>query len=265
MEIESIALSSLEDIVTSAASRELVPRFRHVSHSYKRDGSILTEADLAMQTSIAASLQQLAPEVAFLGEEMSAAEQQALLLSGEPVWCLDPLDGTRNFASGIPYFSVSLALLCDGQVEMAVVYDPLREECFSAKRGAGAWLNRQPLQLPDAAPEISQATAIVDFKRLDKALATRLAIEPPYSSQRSFGSVALDWCWLAAARGQLYLHGRSNLWDYAAGHLVFTEAGGFASSLDGAPVFNWSLEPRSSVGAINAALFEAWTTWLFTE
>ena len=76
----------------------------------------------------------------------------------------------------------------------------------------------------------------IDFKRLDGPLATRLATEIPYASQRSFGSVALDWCWLAAGRCHIYLHGRSHLWDYAAGELILAEAGGYSCTLDGEPV-----------------------------
>lgn len=262
MAIDNIELSALCDIIVTAARAEIVPRFHHVSRAYKRDGSVITEADVAMQQRVAMALKRLAPGVAFLGEEMTAAEQGALLAAKTPIWCLDPLDGTRNFASGIPYFSVSVALLTDGQVDMAVVYDPLRDECFSARRGQGAWLNGERLQLAGIEPDIAQAIAIVDFKRLDPALATRLATAAPYSSQRSFGSVALDWCWLAAGRGELYLHGRSNIWDYAGGHLVFTEAGGLACGLDRAPVFDWSLVPRSCVGAVSAELFADWTQWL---
>ena len=76
----------------------------------------------------------------------TAAEQQRLLASpGAGLWCLDPLDGTGNFAAGIPFFAVSLALICAGAVQAAVVYDPVRDECFSALRGQGAWLNGRPL------------------------------------------------------------------------------------------------------------------------
>ena len=85
---------------------------------------------------------------------------------------------------------------------------------------------------------------------------------PPYQSHRSYGSVALDWCWLAAGRGQVYVHGKQNLWDYAAGSLIFSEAGGFACTLDGEPVFNASLQPRSAVLAINQHLFTLWRQYL---
>ena len=261
MESDSL-LTELQTLVVSAARLELLPRFARVERTRKRDGSVLTEADTAMQAHMAGKLQSLSAETVFLGEEMEAAEQKSLLLSGKPVWCLDPLDGTSNFASGIPYFCVSLALLQSGQVELGLVYDPLRDECFVAQRGAGAWLDGKPLHVVETGLALRQATALIDFKRLDPALATRLVTEIPYASQRSFGSVALDWCWLAAGRSHIYLHGRSNIWDYAAGNLVFSEAGGFSVSLDGQPVFTHALVPRSSVAAVDRALFQDWTHWL---
>ena len=105
---------------------------------------------------------------------------------------------------------------------------------------------------------------LVDFKRLAPELASKLATSPPYKSQRSFGSVALDWCWLAAGRGDVYVHGKQKLWDYAAGGLILSEAGGVAATLQSEPVYNGSLEPRSAVLAINQKLFEKWLHYLQT-
>lgn len=255
-------LKQLQEIIVAAGTEELLPRFARVERAHKADGSVLTEADLAVQERIAGQLQELWPETVFLGEEMAAEEQQALLSSTKPAWCLDPLDGTRNFASGIPYFCISLALLQEGAVSIGLVYDPVRAECFAASRGQGALLNKQPLAVAPTGLELKQTTALIDFKRLDGALATRLATQVPYASQRSFGSVALDWCWLAAGRCHLYLHGRSHLWDYAAGQLILGEAGGYSCTLDGEPVFTRSLTPRSSVAAVDEPLFRAWTDWL---
>jgi len=256
------AVRSVRDILVSAARAELLPRFNRVAHTRKADGSVLTEADIAMQERIADALLAQWPDTVCLGEEMQSAQQQQLIRSPRPVWCLDPLDGTSNFATGIPYFCVSLALFEQGKVQLGMVYDPVRDECFAAQDGQGATLNDAPLQLTDSGHVLSQAIALVDFKRLEPALAQRLASATPYASQRSFGSVALDWCWLAAGRGHLYLHGRSNVWDYAAGQHIFRAAGGHACTLDGEPVFTQSLTPRSSVAAVDAALFGAWAEWL---
>ena len=112
-------LKELQEIIVPAGTEELLPRFARVERALKADGSILTEADLAVQVRVAGQLQERWPETGFLGEEMTADEQQAILSSDQPVWCLDPLDGTRNFAAGIPYFCISLALLQDGAVYSA--------------------------------------------------------------------------------------------------------------------------------------------------
>lgn len=258
----SYDIKKLQDIVIAAGKEELLPRYARVERAHKADGSVLTEADLAVQARIAAELQVRWPKTVFLGEEMTAEEQQVMLSSDKPAWCLDPLDGTRNFASGIPYYCIALALLEEGDVSIGVVYDPVRDECFAAVRGQGAWLNNEPLQVESSGLTLKQTTGLIDFKRLDGPLATRLAVEIPYASQRSFGSVALDWCWIAAGRCHIYLHGRSNLWDYAAGQLILAEAGGFSCTLDGEPVYTRSLIPRSSVAAVDEPLFRAWSEWL---
>lgn len=249
-------------LVTRAAREELSPRFAQVQRHYKPDGSQVTEADLAMQRRLTQELAEAWPEVGLLGEEMPAEEQQAQLVRpGAGLWLLDPLDGTSNFAAGIPFFSVSLALLRDGAVQLGVVYDPSRDECFAAQRGGGAFLNGDPLA-PRAAPPMRGAIALVDLKRLPPGLIARLAQQPPYASQRGFGSVALEWCWIAAGRCHLYLHGRQQLWDYAAASLILSEAGGHACTLEGEPVLRLELRPRTALAALDPGLFADWRAWL---
>ncbi|MEW5754970.1 MAG: inositol monophosphatase [Pseudomonadota bacterium] len=258
-----IDMTLLREIITRAAREELLPRFNQVSRSFKGDGSIVTEADLAIQQRIQQALQREWPEIALLGEEMAPEEQQALLARDDPgLWLLDPLDGTSNFAAGIPYFAVSLALYQHGAIQLGLIYDPVRDECFSAQRGAGAQLNGAPLRnAPDALP-LKQGIALIDFKRLPARLSQALVTTPPYSSQRSFGSGALDWCWVAAGRVHVYLHGAQKLWDFAAGSLILEEAGGRSATLQGEVVFQASLAPRSVVAAPHLQLFDQWRTCL---
>jgi len=255
-------LEKIAKIIVPAAREELLPRFAKVARQHKADGSFLTEADLAVQKRVAKALLEQFPETVFLGEEMTQSEQVKLLGSKQPVWCLDPLDGTSNFAAGIPYFAISLSLLDNGEVALAVVYDPVRDELFTASQQGVASLNEQPLQLSPVDLSLKQSTALIDFKRLAPELAQRLVTEIPYASQRSFGSVALDWCWLAAGRCHVYLHGRSNIWDYSAGNYIFKSAGGFSTTLDGQDIFVNEMTPRSSVAAVDEALFNSWTEWL---
>lgn len=248
-------LQQLEIIVCQLAQREIMPRFNQVGFRLKTDGSLVTEADIAMQKAVVDELQKHWPEYELLGEEMSPQQQQALLDSNSSgLWVLDPLDGTSNFASGIPIFSVSLALIQQGEVKLGLIYDPVRNECFSAIRGQGAWLNQQSIKMEQASIPLKQCIAQVDLKRLPKTLASRLAAEHPFASQRNFGSGALDWCWLAVGRSQLYVHGGQKFWDYAAGQLILKEAGGHAISFDGQDVFKLSLQARSIVAAHSEAL-----------
>lgn len=255
-------LDALTRLVKTTAREELLPRFAETERRFKRDGSIVTEADFAVQGRLTEELRAFAPDYRLLGEEMSEEEQYGLIQVGDPgLWCLDPLDGTSNFASGIPFFTVSLGLLIDRQPVLGIVYDPTRDECFTAEKGKGAWLNGQPLRCRPAGLPLRRSMAVIDFKRLG-GLAGPLASQPPYSSQRNFGSVALEWCWLAANRFHVYLHGRQKLWDYAAGALILAAAGGHAETLEGEPIFSRALQPRSVVASSDPALFAEWKAWL---
>lgn len=256
-------LDTLCTLVRRAAREELLPRFTRVTQQHKADGSILTEADLAIDARLRAALADNWPGIAFLSEEMDTAAQDSLLQSpDQPLWCLDPLDGTSNFAAGIPFFGVSLALLQAGQPQLGVIYDPVRDECFSVRRGHGARLNGAALRTPPIDLELGRCIALIDFKRLTPDLRRRLLESPPYHSQRNFGSCALEWAWLAAGRGHIYLHGGQKLWDFAAGCLLLEEAGGASFTLAGDTVFRPDLPPRSVVASPDPALARQWLDWL---
>ncbi|MBA2491524.1 MAG: inositol monophosphatase [Gammaproteobacteria bacterium] len=255
--------AEVQCLVMRAGDEELLPRFEQVDHHIKADGSVLTEADLAIQQRLRDELEKSWPEIAFLSEEMPSVQQAKLLTDSEqPLWCLDPLDGTSNFATGLPCFGISLALLAHGEPVMGIIYDPTRRECFRADKGAGARLNGRRLSSPPPNPSLARTVGMVDFKRLPAGLARRLISDPPYASQRNFGSSALEWAWVAAGRGHVYLHGGQKLWDFAAGSLILTEAGGFSCTLAGEPVFKSSLESRSVIAASGEALFRSWRDWL---
>jgi len=149
---------------------------------------------------------------------------------------------------------------------LAVVYDPCRDECFAAAAGQGATLNGATLRTTSNA-ETAHCIACVDFKRLARTLAEHLVAGPPYKSQRNLGACVLEWCWLAADRFQLYLHGGQRLWDYAAGSLILREAGGSAVTLDGVPIPDSSGKQYLSgklsvVAASNPTLLEDWRSWI---
>lgn len=260
--------STVAALLREAARTEILPRFGDPSARLKADGTWVTDADLSMQRRVQADLAARWPQIPLLGEEMPAAEQARLMQAeaasptGPGLWVLDPLDGTSNFAAGLPVFGPSLAWVQGGKVRLGVVYDVTRDESFSAATGQGAALNGQKLSVPAISVPLGKTIACIDFKRLAGPLAVALATRPPYSSQRSIGSVALDWCWVAAGRFHLYLHGSQGLWDFAAGSLILSEAGGHASTLTGEAVFNNTLEKRSAVCAGDAQLFDEWRHWI---
>lgn len=256
----------LKQLIIDSADRQVMPLYQQSESSVKPDGSLITDADLALQRRVSTALSQHYPEIPFLGEEMSEEEQEYLLShSTEGFWCLDPLDGTSNFVAGMPCFAVSLAYLRQGKTELGIIYDPVRQECFYAQAGQGAWLNGQRLKIHASETALADGVAMVDFKRLPEQLGCNLVTNPPYRSQRSIGSVALDWCWLAAGRLQLYLHGGQRLWDFAAGRLIFSEAGGYYSLTDemgqGA-AYTQDLRPKIAKAALNRKLFEKWEAWI---
>jgi myo-inositol-1(or 4)-monophosphatase len=256
-------LLRLRDMVRKVAKKELVPRFAQVAREFKADGSLITEADHAAQNRLEAELALAWPDLPLLGEETPPADQQRILQQHRAAfWCLDPLDGTSNFTAGVPLFAVSLARIGADGPELGIVYDPLRDECFAAVAGQGAWCNDQPLHVPELDIPLKRALAAVDMKRLDPGLASRLAARPPYGSQRNFGSTALEWCWLAAGRVHVYIHGGQKLWDYAAGLLILREAGGSAETLDGKPINCDSLVPCPVLAAGNATLLADFRTYL---
>jgi myo-inositol-1(or 4)-monophosphatase len=247
----------LQNTVKTVAKEVLIPRFRAVERQYKNDGSIVTEADHLMQHRLSEALLELYPDSILMGEEMSAAEQNALFNNGKPLWCLDPVDGTSNFAAGMPLFCVSLALICDGKITFGLVYDLTRNECFTAVKGEGAWLDDTPLLFEDSLP-LKKSLALIDLKRLPSFLQTKIMLDWPFASHRSLGSVAIELCWLAAGRAHVYLHGNQQLWDYSAGLLILMEAGGKASNFDGEAVFNGTISSRSTIAAANSDLFNEW-------
>lgn len=249
------------DAVRQVAADEILPRFRTVSAMRKDDGSVVTEADLAAQRALERRLREV-EDVAVLAEEMVPAEQEAIFERGGRFWCVDPLDGTKNFSAGIPFFAVSVALMEGARPLFGVVYDPIADEAYYALRGAGAWVNHRLLELPARAPALDSATAEVSLRRDTARLRGALKRRAPYRRRLTSGSSALSWCHLAAARIDVLLHSGQKMWDYAAGALILEEARGLACTLEfddfwAAPV--WS---RSVIAARSPELLEQWRGWI---
>ncbi|HCS13909.1 MAG: inositol monophosphatase [Zetaproteobacteria bacterium CG06_land_8_20_14_3_00_59_53] len=241
--------SALAGILESAGREILMPAFlqQNKASTDKDDGSVVTETDLACQQHVRQKLAAAWPDIAFLGEEMEAAEQHACLQQGGRLWCLDPLDGTTNFVTSFPGFALSLALIEDGSPVLACIVDPVRNETFCAQSGHGAQLNGSALHARPAT-DMKSSVGFVDFKRLDATHRLQMTTPGHYRSQRNIGSCALEWAWLAAGRGQFIIHGGEKIWDFSAGGLIALEAGCTISDFDGKALFD-NIRPVSSIAA----------------
>lgn len=256
-------LEILKPIVKTAAEEILLKGFGSSSFECKDDGSVVTPADIAMQDRLETELRQHWPEYDILGEEMTEDAQLSVINGDAGYWCIDPLDGTTNYAAGLPFFSVSIALIVNRQQEIGLIYDPVRDEMFTAIKGQGAYLNGQRIEYSAKSPKCKKpVVAMIDLKRLHRPLAIKLMTESIFAAQRNIGSSAIEWCWLSDSRFDIYLNGGQKLWDYAAGSLIFREAGGHSVSLDGDPVFRGLFEGRSVLACHDKALFDYWYDWI---
>ena len=259
-----ILLNHLAELVREVAQTAVMPRFLHTAVSTKSDGPRLTEADLHAQAMFAERLPQII-NCPVLGEEMSADEQHAIWRhAATGLWVVDPIDGTNNFINGLPHFALSVAYIRHGCAQLGAIFHPMMQEMFTAERGHGAHLNGRPLPLRNTPKKLHESIAGVEVKYLRSGkLASRMQTLHPFGSQRSMGSSTLDWCYLAAGRYDLYLHGGQKVWDYAAGALIYEEAGGRLATLEGDDF--WSGEhvfKRSVIAGLQPDLFERWLAWI---
>jgi len=196
--------------------------------------NLVTEADRESQRAIAATILTAFPDHAVNGEEGTAGNFDAA-----NVWYVDPLDGTTNYAHGVPFYCVSVALRSGDATLVGAVYDPVRDELFAAARGGGATLNSRPLHVSDVtrldrALVVAQAQTVdADEIRAYAALVERLM--SVCAGVRSLGSPALTLCAIAAGRLEAYCEYSMDAWDILAGGLILAEAGGKLTLFNGWP------------------------------
>lgn len=225
----------------------LVKHFRRSTEQIisKGRGNVVTEADFAAEQLIIERLREEYPEHAILAEE-SGAETR---IEETPwLWVIDPLDGTRNFASGIPHWATNIALCYGKEPVVGVTFDPLRNERFWAVRGQGAFLNNQPIRV-SATATLQDAVMGVDLGYSDARgkmlLSTLHELFPGFASVRLMGSAALGLAYVACGRYDLYVHNLLYPWDIAPGILMIREAGGVITNRDGEPT---TIHSESIVG-----------------
>ena len=218
--------------VSLEAGKILKDRFYQTKEvSLKGPGDIVTDVDKESEELIRAVLTKEFPNMGFLGEE-SAGDRA----DDGYVWIVDPVDGTRNYAAGIPFVSLVVGLALDGEVLVGVNYDPMLGEMFHAERGKGAFLNDTPIHVSEKAT-IAESILAVDLSYGHEgtihALDVIKSIWPNVWSVRVMGSSALGLAYAAAGRIDLYFHGGLSPWDQVAGMLLVEEAGGIITDRTG--------------------------------
>jgi myo-inositol-1(or 4)-monophosphatase len=218
--------------IAREAGSLLLQHFRQpLEITYKRRSDLVTEADRRSETLIVERLRSHFPDHAIVAEEGGGQKT-----GSDYCWYVDPLDGTTNFAHGFPVFSVSLGLACRGEVVAGVVYDPTRDELFTAERGAGAFLNGRRLRVShnEDLAECLVATGFPPFAtNHDMNVEFYFRFTQLTHGIRRAGSAALDLCSVAAGRFDGFWELKLNPWDKAAGSLLVTEAGGRVTDVRG--------------------------------
>ena len=219
------------------------------AHTHEKGGAadLVTEYDVAVENFLKEKLLSLVPGSIFFGEEEAE--------NSDPTqgWAfiVDPIDGTTNFVRGLKQSAISVALAHDGAVEYGVVYDPYKNEMFSARRGGGAFLNGQPIHVSQRPLEqgiFGLGTAIYRRQYLEPTMRVATQLFKRSCDFRRLGAAALDLCNVACGRTDVFFEYSLCPWDHAAGDLIITEAGGHICTLEGKPM---DLKDRCSVWASN--------------
>ncbi len=228
-------MTTAVEAVVRAGDMQMALFGRDVQVDKKGAIDLVTEVDLAVEKMFRALIAERYPDHQILAEEMGGAHTPP----AGPCWVFDPLDGTTNYAHGLPIFCTSLALEIDGVAEIAAVYDPNRRELFTAERGVGAFLNGAPLTTSKART-LLDSMLVTGFpydvhQRVDEIVGLFAAFVGRARAVRRLGSAAIDLCWVAAGRMDGFWESDLKPWDIAGGALIVAEAGGRVSGLEGQP------------------------------
>ena len=235
--IDPVFLSTAVEIVLRAGDIQLARRESGFSVSKKGEIDLVTEVDLECEHMCRAVLAERFPDHDVLAEEQGTGPFAPK--GSRHRWVFDPLDGTTNYAHGLPIFCASLGLEIDGRVQVGAIYDPTRKELFTAERGHGAYLNGQALRV-SSTPLLGDALLVTGFpydvhKHTGDLVAMFAAFLGRARAVRRLGSAALDLCYVAAGRFESFWEQHLKPWDVAAGGLIVEEAGGRVTGMDGSP------------------------------
>ena len=253
---ESAFLATAVEIVTRAGAIQLERRESGFSISKKAENDLVTEVDLECERMCRAVLAERFPDHDILAEEFGAGSSS--VEASRWRWVFDPLDGTTNYAHGLPVFCSSLGLEIDGRTEVGAIYDPTRRELFTAERGKGASLNGARLAVSDA-DGLRDSLLVTGFpydvhRHAGDLVALFGAFLGRAQAVRRLGSAALDLCYVAAGRFEGFWEQHLKPWDVCAGALIVEEAGGRITGTDGSPFEIAAAHLVASNGRIHDAM-----------
>jgi myo-inositol-1(or 4)-monophosphatase len=253
---DPIFLETAKEIVLRAGDIQLSRRGSGFRVDKKGAIDLVTEVDLECERMCRDVIAERFPDHDVLAEELSTGPGE--VASSSSRWVFDPLDGTTNYAHGLPIFCSSLALEIDGRAVVGAVYDPTRLELFTAERGGGAFLNGAPLGVSSSAT-LLDALLVTGFsydvhKQGGDLVDLFGAFLGRAQAVRRLGSAALDLCYVAAGRFDAFWEQHLKPWDVAAGALVVAEAGGRVTGMDGAPFDPAAAHLVASNGHIHEAM-----------
>ena len=252
--LDPLFLTTAVEAVVQAGDLQMAHFGRSFTIDKKGTIDLVTEVDVAVERMFRALIASRFPNHQVLAEEMGGA---AAVPSG-PCWVFDPIDGTTNFAHGLPIFCSSLALEIDGVAEIAAIYDPNRSELFTAERGGGAFLNGTPLRVSPA-ETLVDAMLVTGFpydvhSRVDEIVGLFGDFVGQARAVRRLGSAAIDLCYVAAGRLDGFWENDLKPWDIAGGALIVAEAGGRVSGMDGTPFASRGGHVLASNGRLHEAM-----------
>jgi myo-inositol-1(or 4)-monophosphatase len=217
---------------------------------------LVTDVDVAVERMFRELVAERFPDHQVLAEELGGA---AAVPTG-PCWVFDPIDGTTNFAHGLPIFCASLALEVGGVAEVAAVYDPTRRELFTAERDGGAFLNGRPLHV-SATGALVDAMLVTGFPydihtRIEEIVGLFGAFVGRARAVRRLGSAAIDLCYVAAGRMDGFWESDLKPWDVAGGALIVAEAGGRVTNMDGSVFASRGRHVLATNGRLHDAMLD---------
>jgi myo-inositol-1(or 4)-monophosphatase len=252
--VNPLFLTTAIEAVVKAGDLQLEQFGREIRIDKKGAIDLVTEVDLAVERMFRAMIAARFPDHQILAEEMGGADE----VPAGPCWIFDPIDGTTNYAHGLPIFCASLALEIDGVPEIAAIYDPTRRELFTAERDGGAYLNGRRLHV-SAAVDLVDALLVTGFpydvhRRVDEIVGLFGEFVARARAVRRLGSAAIDLCYVAAGRMDGFWETDLKAWDIAAGALIVAEADGRVTNTDGGPFVSRSGHVLATNGHLHDAM-----------